>query len=367
VPQELTAWRQGSVVTSSCWSCSTKFVTDALTRTASQIIRALSAPYEVAGRKLNLGATVGIARAPADGTASDDLLRAADVAMYDGKRSGKGTHWFFHAEMDERLRARATLETELRVAIAAGDVSPYFQPVISLADRRIIGFEALARWHHPTRGTIPPDEFIPIAEDLGLISELSHLILRQGCIASRDWHSDTSLSVNISPIQLKGSSLTQQLLAILEETGFSPQRLIIEVTENAIIEDIKGAASVFASLQKAGVRVALDDFGKGYSSLSHLRELKFNHLKIDSSFLRSMDTLESRKIVSAVTGLGNALGLPVTAEGVETEEVADALRALGCEHAQGYLFGRPVPAAEAARMLANENNAVAEIAAVNTG
>ncbi|MBC9032250.1 EAL domain-containing protein [Sphingomonas sp. JC676] len=243
------------------------------------------------------------------------------------------------------------LETELRDAIARGDVTPYFQPVISLADQRIVGFEALARWHHPTRGTIPPDEFIPIAEDLGLIDALTHRILRQGCIAARDWHGDTSLSINISPVQLKDTWLAARLLAILQETGFPPQRLIVEVTENAIIEDIEQVAVVFASLQNVGIRIALDDFGKGYSSLSHLRQLKFDHLKIDSSFVRSMDTAESCKIVSAVAGLGKALGMPVTAEGVESEEVADALRALGCEQAQGFLFGRPAPAIEAAHML----------------
>ena len=329
--------------------------TDAPARTAIQVIRALSVPYDVGGRLLELGATVGIARAPVDATLGDDLLRVADVAMYDAKRTGKGTHCFFHADMDQRLRARAVLETELREAITTGDITPYFQPVISLADDRIVGFEALARWHHPTRGTISPDEFIPIAEDLGLIDALSRRILREGCIAARDWHWDTSLSINISPVQLKDSWFAARLLVVLQETGFAPQRLIVEVTENAIIDDIQHAATVFASLQNIGIRIALDDFGKGYSSLSHLRELKFDNLKIDSSFVQSMNTAESRKIVSAVAGLGMALGMPVTAEGVESAEVADALRVLGCEHAQGFLFGRPVPASEAARMVVNDD------------
>jgi diguanylate cyclase (GGDEF)-like protein len=331
--------------------------TDAPTRIAVQVIRALTAPYDVGGRMLQVGASVGIARAPVDATLGDDLLRVADVAMYDAKHAGKGTYRFFHADMDERLRERAMLEADLREAIATGDITPYFQPVISLADERIIGFEALARWHHPTRGTISPDQFIPLAEDLGLIDALSHRILRQGCMAARDWHSDITLSINISPVQLKDSWLAARLLAILQETGFAPQRLIVEVTENAIINDIEQAAMIFASLQNVGIRIALDDFGKGYSSLSHLRQLKFNHLKIDSSFVRTMDTAESRKIVSAVAGLGKALGMPVTAEGVETAEVADALRALGCENAQGFLFGRPAPAIEAAHMLDGEPRA----------
>jgi diguanylate cyclase (GGDEF)-like protein len=332
--------------------------TDAPARTAVQIIRTLSASYEVGGRKVELGATVGIARCPIDASEGDDLLRAADVAMYDGKRAGKGVYRFFHADMDERLRTRATMEHELRAAIESGDILPYFQPVISLADQRIIGFEALARWHHPTRGTIMPDEFIPITEDIGLIDTLSAHILRAGCTAARDWHSDTTLSINISPLQLKDPWLASSLLGILAETGFSPRRLIVEVTENAIIDDVDHAAQVFTSLQNVGIRIALDDFGKGYSSLSHLRQLRFNHLKIDSSFVRSMDTEESRQIVSAVAGLGKALGMPVTAEGVESPEVAEALMALGCEQAQGYLFGRPVPAIDAAHMLDNSSDAV---------
>ena len=184
---------------------------------------------------------------------------------------------------------------------------------------------------------------------------MSRRILREGCIAARDWHWDTSLSINISPVQLKDSWFAARLLVVLQETGFAPQRLIVEVTENAIIDDIQHAATVFASLQNIGIRIALDDFGKGYSSLSHLRELKFDNLKIDSSFVQSMNTAESRKIVSAVAGLGMALGMPVTAEGVESAEVADALRVLGCEHAQGFLFGRPVPASEAARMVVNDD------------
>lgn len=337
--------------------------TDGPARMATQIVRVLGAPYQIGERRLELGATVGIARAPIDSTDAEELLRSADVAMYDAKRAGKGSYRFFHAEMDERLRARATLEADLRQAIEAGEIVPYFQPVISLAEDRIVGFEALARWLHPTRGMIAPDTFIPVAEDLGLIDALSNRILRQGCIAARDWHPDTTLSFNISPIQLKDPWLTARLLGILAETGFSPRRLIVEVTENAIIEDIELTAEVFGALQNSGIRVALDDFGKGYSSLSHLRQLKFNHLKIDSSFVQSMDSIESQQIVTAVAGLGKALGMPVTAEGVETEEAAATLRALGCEQAQGYLFGKATPATDAAHLLQAEDAQKARAAA----
>ncbi|WP_404333505.1 putative bifunctional diguanylate cyclase/phosphodiesterase [Sphingomonas sp. MMS12-HWE2-04] len=331
--------------------------TDAPARAATQIVRMLSAPYEIGGRKLEIGATIGIARAPIDSTNAEELLRSADVAMYDGKRAGKGVYRFFHAEMDERLRARARMEADLRAAIEAGEIIPHFQPVISLAENRIVGFEALARWHHPTKGMIQPDAFIPVAEDIGVIDALSNRILREGCIAARDWHPDTTLSINISPIQLKNPWLSARLLGILAETGFPPSRLIVEVTENAIIEDIAATAEVFGSLQNAGIRIALDDFGKGYSSLSHLRQLKFNHLKIDSSFIQTMDSIESQRIVKAVAGLGKALGMPVTAEGVETEAAAATLRALDCEQAQGYLFGKATSAEQAADLLNGERAA----------
>ena len=326
-------------------------------RLASRIIRELSAPYRVDERKIVIGATIGIARAPVNSCDAEELLRAADVAMYEAKRAGKGQHRFFHAEMDARLRDRAALENDLRGAIEQGEIVPYFQPVMSLAEERVIGFEALARWEHPTRGLIVPDDFIPIAEDLGLIDALSDGILRAGCLAAREWEPDTTLAINIAPMQLRDPWLSARLLGILAETGFSPRRLIVEVTENAVIDDLPLANEVFESLQTAGIRIALDDFGKGYSSLSHLRQLHFNHLKIDSSFVRSMDSAESRKIVQAVAGLGRALGMPVTAEGVENAATADMLRELGCEQAQGYLFGRPTPAATTAKAFANGETA----------
>lgn len=323
---------------------------DVPARTAGQVIRTLGEPFMIKGTRLELGATVGIARCPQDATSAEALLRAADVAMYEAKRAGRGQYHFFDAEMDMRLRERAVIELDLRSALDRGEIEAYFQPVISLGESNIIGFEALARWNHPTRGLLAPDLFISIAEDMGLIGELSYGILRSGCIAARDWPPHTSLSINISPVQLKDPWLSARLLAILTECGFPPSRLIVEVTENAIIEDIALVSNVFSSLQNAGIRIALDDFGKGYSSLNHLRQLRFDHLKIDSSFVLSMDASESRKIVSAIAGLGKALGMPVTAEGVETEASAETLRSLGCEQAQGYLFGHPVTASETANL-----------------
>jgi diguanylate cyclase (GGDEF)-like protein len=314
-------------------------------RLAARIVRSLAEPTLVSGVQVQIGSTVGIARAPQDGTSASLLLRGADLAMYDGKRDGGGCYRFFHAEMDVQLRERVAIEAELRAAVAEGGIIPYFQPIIDLSRDAIIGFEALARWPHPTKGLIPPDAFIPVAEDIGVIDDLTYSMLRTACAAARDWPPAIFLSVNISPLQLKNPWLATKMLGILTETGFAPSRLIIEVTENAVIDDMVKAHDIFISLQNAGVRLALDDFGKGHSSLYHLRKLHFDHLKIDQSFVHSMDTVESVKIVSAVAGLGKALGMPVTAEGVETAAEADALRAMGCEHAQGFLFGRPADAA----------------------
>lgn len=247
--------------------------------------------------------------------------------------------------MDATVPAGAMLETDLRAAVSSGAIIPHFQPIIELGEGRIIGFEALARWAHPTRGMMQPDAFIPIAEDLGIIHEITNAMLRASSAAARDWPPELWVSVNISPSQLKEPWLALRLLAILAETGLKPGRLIIEVTENAMIDDLACARQTFLSLQNAGVRIALDDFGKGYSSLYHLRQLRFDHLKIDGSFVQSMDCVESFEIVAAVAGLGKSLGMAVTAEGVQTAAEADAVRGIGCDLAQGFLFGKPLSAA----------------------
>lgn len=313
----------------------------------------LGQPYHVGGITIELGATVGIARYPINAADCSELLRCADRAMYEAKRAGRGRYSFFHQDMDDRLRERAALEREMRDAIETGEITAYFQPIISLDQQTLTGFEALARWDHPRRGMLSPDLFIPIAEDIGLIDLLSYQVLRTGCLAAADWPVETTLSVNISPLQLKNSWLSARLLAILTETGLPPGRLIIEVTENAVIDDSDLATEVFTSLQNAGVRIALDDFGKGYSSLSHLHKLKFDNLKIDSSFVQSMDDSDNSRLVAAIAGLGKALGMPVTAEGVETQETADALRAMGCDQAQGFLYAQAVNAEGALEFVRN--------------
>lgn len=327
---------------------------DAPSRLANQIVRRLNQPFQIAGTIVQSGSTVGIASAPRDGTTPAELLHFADLAMYEGKRSGRGTYQFFHASMDDHLRERAELERDLRRAISENAIIPHFQPITELVNGRITGFEALARWPHPTLGMIPPDTFIPIAEDLGLIDQMSSGILRASCFVARDWPEKLTLSINISPVELKDPLFATQILTILSETGFAPRRLIVEVTENATIDDIDTAREVFRSLQSVGVRIALDDFGKGNSSLYHLRNLNFDHLKIDRSFVHDMSSSDSAKIVSAVAGLGKSLGMSVTAEGVETEKEADALRALGCELAQGFLFGKPLDARETTALICQQ-------------
>ncbi|WNO53611.1 putative bifunctional diguanylate cyclase/phosphodiesterase [Stakelama saccharophila] len=333
-----------------CW-LSYERGNDAPGHLAMRIIRSLGRRYVIEGRTLEVSATIGIARSPRNSGDPATLLRAADIAMYHAKREQRGTFEYFRTEMDEKLQARAMLERDLRHAVAEGHIIPYFQPIYSLVEDRIIGFEALARWFHPERGLVSPVEFIPVAEDIGLMHDLTQHILTQSCIVAQTWPDGISFSVNVPPAQLLAGWFPAHTLATLTATGVAPSRLIIEVTENAFIEDADFASGIFESLHNAGIRVALDDFGKGYSSLTHLRQLRFDHLKIDSSFIRSIDTTESRQIIKAVIGLGGAMGMSVTAEGVEDEAVAHALGSLGCTHAQGYLFGKPVPASMTLPML----------------
>jgi diguanylate cyclase (GGDEF)-like protein len=321
-------------------------------RIARNLIRRLAEPIIFESARVQIGATIGISRAPRDGSTSTELLHAADLAMYEGKRDGRRTYRLFDVEMDVSMRERCALEADLRTAVSAGEIMPYFQPIVDLEDGSIVAFEALARWHHPVRGMLGPDIFIPMAEDLGIIGELSYSMLRQACQAAKTWPSPTRFSINIAPVQLKDSRLAMKILGILDETGFAPGLLTVEITENSPIEDIVEAKEVFRALQEAGVKIALDDFGRGYSSLYHLRELRFNQLKIDGSFIHAMNSAESLEIVGAITGLGKSLGMPIIAEGVETSNEAAVLRALGCELAQGYLFGKPLSAAETTTLLA---------------
>ncbi|WP_232627942.1 putative bifunctional diguanylate cyclase/phosphodiesterase [Methylobacterium sp. Leaf118] len=323
---------------------------EALARIAQGLIAAVSAPVSWQGHEIKVGATVGIADAGREAGSADAVLHAADLAMGQGKRDGRGTYRVFETAMDERLKARARLETDLRVAIDQGQIEPFYQPVVALPGQAVTGFEVLARWRHPERGLLAPAVFIPVAEETGMIGDLSTLILRRACLDARDWPNHLQLAVNIAPQQFQEVGLAERITAILTETGFPAERLEVEITETAIVQDMEATRATLTKLQSLGVRVALDDFGTGYSSLYHLRELRFDKLKIDRSYVNSIAQGDDRaKLVDAIIKLGNSLGLVTTAEGIECETSLDWLSNQGCDYGQGYLFGRPMPKAEVER------------------
>lgn len=322
-------------------------------RIAGRVITALSQPMFVDDLRIHLSCSIGIARSDFDGGSIDTLLRAADIAMYSAKKSGRGDFTWFNRAMENALIDRNDIESGLRQAIPAGQVVPFFEPQVDLATGRLCGFEVLARWVHPTQGPIPPDRFIPVAEEAGLIGDLSLSIMRQAFAAARDWDPGITLSVNISPWQLRDAWLAQKIIKTTVESGFAANRLEIEITESALFDNLPLAQSIVGSLKNQGVRLSLDDFGTGYSSLAHLRALPFDRIKIDKSFVLSLlDNADSAAIVHAIIGLGESLNLPITAEGVETDAIAERLAALGCAKAQGWAYSRPLSVADTRRMLA---------------
>lgn len=325
---------------------------DAAIHLANRVIAAVQEPFAIGNFTVEIGATIGIAQCPADGTDAETLLHAADMAMYRSKREGRGAFRFFERTMDIELRARAALEKDLRDAVATGAIEPHYQPLIELSSDRILGFEVLARWHHPQHGSILPDVFIPLAEELGLISDLTFALLRTACREARGWPADVFISVNLSPLQLKDRLLPVKVLAILSETGFPAGRLEVEITENALVSDLDAAKAILASFQNVGIKVALDDFGTGYSSMYHLRELRFDKIKVDRSFIQSMrNNPESARVVGAILGLTRSLGLPTIAEGIEDAEMARRLAESGCEMGQGFHYGKATRAAEAIALI----------------
>ena len=313
---------------------------------AGRIVGALAEPFTLpSGAVVQVGASVGIGITRVDDEGIENLMHRADVGLYRAKAEGRGCFRFFEQGADTRVRALAQLESELRQAVAADDVVPHFQPLVDLSTGQLVGVEMLARWPHPARGMVSPAEFIPLAEDSGLIGLMTISLLRQGCRAAAGWPAHITLACNLSPIQLRDPNLPSTVAKVLAETGFPAARLELEVTESALVGDLALARRLLDEIRALGVKLALDDFGTGYSSLRHLQLLPFDKLKIDQSFVGAMvNDKESAKIVSAVVGLGHSLGLSTVAEGVETEEVAELLRGLGCDIGQGWLFGRPVPA-----------------------
>ena len=326
---------------------------DVAIRIAERLVSRMAQPFDADGIRCHISASVGIARSDIDGDAIDKLLRAADIAMYAAKKSGKNRFAWFDAAMERELQTRNELESGLRVAIPRQEIVPFFEQQVDLGTRRLTGFEVLARWDHPTRGLISPEAFIPIAEETGMIADLSLSVLRQAFAAARDWDPSLIISVNISPWQLRDAWLAQKIIKVLTETGFPAQRCEIEITETALFDNLALAQSTVGSLKNQGVRLALDDFGTGYSSLAHLRALPFDRIKIDKSFVTSMtESTDSAAIVGAIARLGESLNLPVTAEGVEDAEIEERLIGLGIAKGQGWYYGKPLSIAGARRLLA---------------
>lgn len=319
---------------------------------AQRLVDLVGRTYLVDDHILNIGVSIGIALPPADGTEPDRLLKSADLALYRAKEEGRGRFRFFEQEMDARAQARRALELDLRRAFALRQFEVFYQAQMSLQDRRIVGFEALARWRHPQRGMVSPADFIPVAEEIGLISQIGEWVLLTACREAARWPGSHRIAVNLSPIQFSNPGLVETVSAALATSGLAPERLELEITESVLLDNTAATLAILHRLRTLGVRIAMDDFGTGYSSLGYLRSFPFDKVKIDQSFIRDMPTDgDSAAIVKAIIGLGVSLGISTTAEGVETEEQLNRLRAEGCTDIQGYLLSKPVPAAEVAAVL----------------
>jgi diguanylate cyclase (GGDEF)-like protein/PAS domain S-box-containing protein len=322
-----------------------------------RIVTLLSEPYDIDGQQAVIGASVGIALAPADGETAEQLLRNADIALYQAKEDGRRTFRFFEPGMGVSLRVRRTLELDLRKALLAGEFEVYYQPLVTLETGVISGFEALLRWHHPMRGIVAPAEFIPLAEETGLIVPIGEWVLRQACTEAAAWPDDLKVAVNLSPVQFKRGNLPQVVVATLESTGLPAARLELEITESIFLANSETNLANLRSLRALGVGIAMDDFGTGYSGLIYLRSFPFDKIKIDRSFISELgERADCMAIIKAITNLGSNLGIPTLAEGAETEKQLAWLREAGCTEMQGYLFSRPVPANEIAGLLSSRRN-----------
>jgi diguanylate cyclase (GGDEF)-like protein len=323
-----------------------------LPRLASRLIESVGAPYELEGHQIVIGLSIGIALSPADGMEPDVLLKNADLALYRAKADGGGTYRFFEAEMDARMQARRALEMDLRKAVLKNEFELNYQPIIDVKSGAITSCEALIRWRHPERGMIPPMEFIPVAEETGMIVPIGEWVLAQACTEAMRWPKHIGVSVNLSPAQFKSRNLVQAIKKALADSGLPAQRLELEITELVLLQETEGAFAILHQLRDLGIKIAMDDFGTGYSSLGYLRSFPFNKIKIDQSFIRDLSSKEdSLAIVRAVVGLSSSLGITTTAEGVETKEQLARLTTEGCDEAQGFLFSEPRSASEVEKLL----------------
>jgi diguanylate cyclase (GGDEF)-like protein len=321
--------------------------------TAEAALRAITRPYLLDERMIQVGAFGGIAAAPAAEVRIADLLRRADIAMDRAKSGRVARPVWFDAGMERALIAQGEIEQGIRFGLEHGQFVPYFEPQVDLSTGEIVGFEVLARWNHPLTGIIAPDTFIPIAEEIGVIGRLSEQVIGEALRQAASWDAAIKISVNISPTQFADGWLAQRIVRMLSESGFPADRLVVEVTESSLFADLELARSIVTSLKNQGIRLSLDDFGTGFSSLAHLRSLPFDVIKIDRSFVTNIhQNKESMAIVRAVTTLASALSVPVCVEGIENEAAYDAVLMLGCQVGQGWYFGKAMPAEEAAEMLA---------------
>jgi diguanylate cyclase (GGDEF)-like protein/PAS domain S-box-containing protein len=332
-----------------------------LAQLASDIITSLSQPYSIDGQRVVIGASIGVALAPDDGVSSDELIRNVDLALYAAKDGGRGRYHFFAKDLHAEAETRARLEKDLRDAIVHGGLMLYYQPVVSTASETITGFEALLRWQHPTQGWIPPDKFIKIAEESGLIAQIGEWALRAACHDMARWPEDIRCAVNVSPLQFANPQLPAVVTNAIAQAGIDPSRLELEITESVFLNEDEGRDAMFAALKRVGVRLALDDFGTGYSSLGYLKKAPFDKIKIDQSFVRGATQPDSRNgaIIASITSLAHALGMDTTAEGVETLDELDLVRMHGCSHIQGYIYERPLDAEAATERLKTGLSAIA--------
>lgn len=315
------------------------------TSLAERILDDVRKPYLIDGQMVHVGASIGIAISPADGVDPDDIFRKADIALYCAKVDERGTYRLFEAEMELRLKNRQKLKSDLAAALGKSQFETVFQPIIDLHTNQVSCFEALLRWHHPLHGTIPPSVFIPIAEETGLIIPIGKWVLGQACAEACKWPQGIGVAVNLSTVQFGSAGLPAMVEAVLKDSGLSPGRLELEITESVLLRDSEVNLTTLQQIRALGVRIALDDFGTGYASLSYLQKFPFSSIKIDRFFITNLpDHRESQAIVVAITGLGRTLGIRITAEGVETRQQLDRVRRVGCDEAQGYFFSRPIAA-----------------------
>jgi diguanylate cyclase (GGDEF)-like protein len=332
---------------------------DAIDKLARDILEGIAQPFRVEGNEIVPSTSIGIAIAPQDGSDGGNLLRNADLALYRAKEAGRGTYAFFEESLNQQAQERRQLESDLRLAVERDEFELRFQPLFDLKENRICSFEALLRWNHPTRGMIAPSEFVPIAEDTGLIVPIGTWAIRNACAEAAAWPDSVRVGVNVSPVQFHRGGLNEIILLALADSGLPPARLEIEITESIFLEGSETTLRLLHSLRALGVRVALDDFGTGYSSLSYLQSFPFDKLKIDRSFIQNLLTRQGASaIVRAITELAHALGIETTAEGVEETAQLMELRAHGCSSVQGYLFAEPMTAEEVRRLFADGSGGI---------